>query len=358
MFITKIDKYIIKKFLGTFFFIFILLMSISMVFDLSEKLTEFIERGASWAEIFTVYYSNFIIYFGFQFIFMINFISVIWFTSKMAQNTEIIPILGTGVSFKRFLRPYFLSATVLVIITLIMYNFVLPPSNKLRLEFEERFYRHTFSSTSGKIPLKDGQNILYSQYSSTDNKIKKLTIEQWNGDKLDYILNASEAKGDSSTNNWFLYNYNIRYFGDKNDKYVIGNSVDTVLNFKLTDIIFRENIVEAMNFSELNEFIDQEKLKKSKLVPKYLLDKYNRTAAPFAIYILTFIGALVSSRKSRSGTGGKLALGIIICVIYIFAMKMTTVAALNVGFPPLAAVWLPNVIFLIIALFLYNNASK
>ncbi len=358
MLLTKIDRYIIRKFLGTFVFIFILLMSISMVFDISEKLTDFIDRGASWFEILTVYYSNFIIYFGFQFIFMINFISVIWFTSKMAQNSEIIPILGTGASFNRFLRPYFISSTILVLLTLIMYNFVLPPSNKARLEFEERFYRNSFNPSSGKVQLNNEQNVLYNRYSSGENKIKKLTVEQWEGEKLIYILTAEEAVGDSIENIWHLKNYNVRYFGEKDDRFKVGSSTDTILEFKLTDIIFRENIIEAMNFSELNRFIENEKLKKSKKVPKYLLDKHNRIAAPFAIYILTLIGVVVSSRKTRGGMGANLALGIIICVIYIFAMKMTTVAALNVGFPPLAAVWLPNVIFLGIAILLYQKASK
>jgi len=358
MILTKIDKYIIKKFLGTFFFIFILIMSISMVFDLSEKVTVFFERGASWFEILTIYYSNFVIYFGFQFIFMINFISVIWFTSKMAQNSEIIPILGTGASFNRLLRPYFISSTILVIITLIMYNFVLPPSNKQRLEFEEQFYRVSFSPSAGKVQLENGQNILYKRYIGKENKINELVIEQWDDEKLVYILNAKHAIGDSTTNQWYLEKYNIRHFREKDDIYMLGEETDTILGFKLTDIIFRENIVETMNFSQLNAFIESEKLRNSKQVPKYLLDKYNRIAAPFAIYILTLIGMVVSSKKTRGGTGANVAIGIILCVTYIFAMKMTTVAALNVNFDPLIASWLPNIIFLFIAIFLYKQASK
>ena len=358
MFLTKIDKYIIRKFLGTFFFIFLLIMSISMVFDLSEKITEFIDRGASWTEIMTVYYSNFIIFFGFQFIFMINFISVIWFTSKMAQNSEIIPILGTGISFNRLLRPYFISATVLVVITLLMYNFVLPPSNKMRLDFEEKYYKNTFNPLSGKVQLNNGQHILYDRYSSKDNKVTRLTVEQWDGEKLVSVLKAAHAFGDSTSNNWQLKNYNVRYIFDRDDRFIAGKSIDTTLDFKLTDIIFRESIIEAMNFSELNSFIESEKLKNSKQVPRYELDKYNRIAAPFAIYILTLIGMVVSSKKTRGGTGANIAMGIIICVIYIFAMKMTTVAAMNVGFKPVFAVWLPNIIFLGIAIILYRRALR
>jgi len=239
-----------------------------------------------------------------------------------------------------------------------MYNFVLPPSNKKRLEFEEQFYRASFNPSSGKIQLENGQNVLYSRYNGETRTMYKLTIQQWNDYDLKYVITASEAIGDSVTNNWKLSNVKYRIFGRRDDNLKLYNELDTNLTFKLSDIIFRENIVEAMNFAELNEFIDSEKQKKSKLVPKYLLDKYNRFAAPFAIYILTFIGVLVSSKRSRSGTGGKLALGIMLCVAYIFAMKMATVAALNVGFDPLVATWVPNIIFLIISLFLYRNVTK
>ena len=357
MIITKIDKYIIKKFLGTFFFIFILLMSISMVFDIAEKLTEFLDRDASWYDIFTVYYSNFIIYYGFQFVYMINFISVIWFTSKMAQNTEIIPILSAGVSFNRFLRPYFISATLLVLLTIIMYNFVLPPSNKARLEFEENYYRTHFS-TRGVVRVNPNEMVRFASYDVYNHEVNDLQIETWKGDSLASLLNAKKAKGDSLSDLWHLKFYNVRIFGDLNDQYYEGTEIDTNLTFKITELIYRDNIVEAMNFKELNEFIEKEKARNSSNVPTYLLIKYNRFAAPFAIYILTLIGVSVSSRKSRGGLGANIAIGLGICLLYVFSMKMTSVAALNVGFSPLMAVWLPNIIFAVVAVYLYKIAPK
>ena len=357
MFITKIDKYIIKKFLGTFFFIFILLMSISMVFDIAEKITEFLDRDASWYDIFTIYYSNFIIYYGFQFVYMINFISVIWFTSKMAQNTEIIPILSAGVSFNRFLRPYFISATILVILTIVMYNFVLPPSNRARLEFEENYYRTHFS-TRGVVRVNPNEMVRFASYDVFDHEVNDLQIETWSGDSLSSLLNAKKATGDSLSNSWHLKFYNVRIFGDFNDQYYEGTEVDTNLSFKITELIFRDNIVEAMNFQQLNEFIEAEKARNSSNVPHYLLIKYNRFAAPFAIYILTLIGVSVSSRKSRGGLGANIAIGLSICLLYVFSMKMTSVAALNVGFSPLMAVWIPNIIFAIVGIFLYKIAPK
>lgn len=358
MLFTKIDKYIIKKFLGTFFFIFVLLMSISMVFDVADKLPEFIERDAPWSEIILIYYSNFVIYYGFQFIYMLNFISVIWFTSKMAQNTEIVPILSSGTSFNRFLRPYFFSASVLVILTILMYNFVLPSSNKSRLEFEEKYWRTHFSHSSGQRQITPGVMVSYGSYNIEDQTITNLTVETWNGEKIESILKSYKAVGDSTTKVWQITNFNIREFGERDDKFYLGNQVDTTLTFNLTDLIYRDNIVEAMNFKELNVFIKKERLRNSDRIPHYLIEKYNRFAAPFAIYILTLIGVSVSSKKSRGGLGINIAIGLSICVLYIFSMKMTTVAALNVGFSPLAAVWLPNIIFAFIAFWLYKIAPK
>jgi len=358
MLFTKIDKYIIKKFLGTFFFIFVLLMSISMVFDVSEKLPEFIERDAPLSEILLIYYSNFIIYYGFQFIYMLNFISVIWFTSKMAQNTEIVPILSSGTSFNRFLRPYFFSATVLVVLTILMYNFVLPSSNKARLDFEEKYWRTNFANTSGKKQVNPGVMVSFGSYDIENQTITNLAIETWEGEKLESILKAYKAKGDSTTNAWNISNFNVRVFGERDDLFYIGNNVDTSFNFSLTDLIYRDNVIEAMNFKELNAFIKKERLRNSDRIPRYLIEKYNRFAAPFAIYILTLIGVSVSSKKSRGGLGINIAIGLSICVLYIFSMKMTTVAALNVGFSPLAAVWLPNIVFACIGLWLYKIAPK
>ncbi len=357
MLFTKMDTYIIKKFLGTFFFIFILLMSISMVFDIAEKLPEFLDRDASWLDIFTIYYSNFFIYYGFQFIYMLNFISVIWFTSKMAQNTEIVPILSTGASFNRFLRPYFFSASILVVLTILMYNFVLPPSNKARLDFEESYWRDSFS-VSGRKQVNQGEIVSYGSYTAENQIIRNLKVEKWKGDSLSSILNAEVAIGDSISNNWNISFYKVRVFGEKNDQFYIGSKTDTLLNFNLTDLIYRDNVIEAMNFSELNAFIEEEKLKNSDRIPIYLIEKYNRFAAPFAIYILTLIGVSVSSRKSRGGLGINIAIGLSICVLYIFSMKMTTVAALNMGFSPLAAVWIPNIIFSVVAFWLYKIAPK
>lgn len=335
-----------------------LLMSIAMVFDLSEKLNELIDNGAPWSEIIGIYYVNFFIFFGVQFSYMLNFLSVIWFTSKMANNTEVVPILSAGVGFNRFLRPYIISSLILVVWAILMYNYVLPASNNLRLEFEEKYYRSKTSKANQHIQISQSEIVYYYSYNGETRDITNLNYEKWEGDSLDYILTAGHAEGDSLTRDWTLLNYEIRYFGDFNDRIVKKARTDTTLSFGLSDLVFRSNVIEAMNNRELDAFIKEQEERGSESIPKFLIEKHKRWASPFAILILTVIGVSVSSKKSRGGLGMNLAIGLSICVLYIFSMQMTTVAAMNVGFTPVLAVWLPNIIFAFIALFLLKIAPK
>ncbi|MBN4072817.1 LptF/LptG family permease [Crocinitomix catalasitica] len=358
MILTTLDKFIIKKFLGTFVFMLILLMSISIVFDLSEKLNELIANGAPWSEIIVTYYGNFFLYYGVQFSYLLNFISVIWFTSKMANNTEIVPILSAGIGFNRFLRPYFISSAILVVVTILMYNYVLPHSNKARIEFEEIYYRIKIHKSNIRMQISEDEILFFGNYNANSQIIRKFRIEKWADDTLVSIISAERAYGDSLTNEWRLEQFEKRTFGSFHDDVKIGNALDTTLSFSVSDLVFRPNVIEAMNNEELNRFIEEQTAKGSDRVPMYLIEKHKRWASPFAIFILTLIGVSVSSRKARGGLGVNIALGLSICVLYIFAMQITTVAALNVGFTPVLAVWLPNIIFLFVAYFLYRIAPK
>jgi lipopolysaccharide export system permease protein len=356
--LTKMDRYIIRKFLGTFFFMLILLMSISIVFDLSEKLNELIHNGAPWSEIIITYYGNFFLYYGVQFSYLITFISVIWFTSKMANNTEIVPILSAGVGFNRFLRPYFIGAGVLVILTILMYNYVLPGSNKARIDFEETYYRLALHKNNMRIQISEDEILCFVNYNPNSQIVRKMRIEKWADDTLVSIISAERGYGDSLTNEWRLEQYEKRAFGTFHDKVIMGPLLDTALSFSVRDLVFRPNVIEAMNNEELDKFIREQEAKGSDKVPIYLIEKHKRWASPFAIFILTFIGVSVSSKKARGGLGVNIAIGLSICVMYIFAMQITTVAAINVGFTPFLAVWLPNIIFAVIAYFLYRIAPK
>ncbi len=354
-----LDRYIIRKFLSTFFFMLGIIMLLAMVFDLSEKLSEFIDNRAPFSAIFLDYYLNFILFYGNLFSSMIIFVSVIWFTAKLAQDTEIIPMWNSGKPFSRFLRPYMIAATVLMLISLVMNHFILPKSNRVRLDFEERYYRESMSVSDYYAEYPGNQVVYFSSYYQDENRANDFTLEQWSEDhKLRYFIRCRNAVNIPGTYKWRLTDYYERYVGYPNDVMREGNIKDTVFKFHIEEMTPRENIAEAMTYSELSEFIKREKGKGSGFVPMYEIELYQRTSYPFATYVLTIIGVAVSSRKKRGGIGVNISIGLMIIFIYIFAMKITTVAAMNVGFPASIAVWVPNLIFAGIAYILYKFAQK
>ncbi len=354
-----LDKYIIKKFLTTFFFMLGIIMLLSMVFDMSERLSEFIEKKASIYIVITEYYFPFLVHYGNMFSSLIIFVSVIWFTAKMAQDSEIIPILNSGITFSRFLKPYMIAATFLMVITLMMNHYVLPISNKVMLNFENKYYRDGVHVENYHAEFPHNISLSISSYVSENNVANDFIFEQTDKkDRSIYFLKARYAINKLGTNKWKLKDYYERKVGDTNDVIVNGKEKDTIFEFRIGDIAQRENIAETMTYSELSQFIKSEKLKGSANIPDYEIIFYERTSLPFATYILTIIGVSVSSRRKRGGVGINIALGLGIIFIYIFAMKVTNVAALNVGFPAYIAVWIPNVIFAVVAFFLYRHAKR
>ena len=358
-----LDRYIIKKYLVTFFFMLGVIMLLAMVFDLSEKLGDFIDKQASLKSIIFEYYFNFVIYFGNLFSPLIVFVAVIWFTAKMAQNSEIIPMINSGRPFRRILRPYMIGATILMLISLTLNHIVLPISNKSRLQFEENYYRNVRTVSDYFAEFPDNKVVYFDSYRSDQHKATGFVIE--NRDKnnnLVSVLKADQAFNADSTNNWELVGYHIRYIGTPNDSLIIspsaGHQLDTIFPFQLSDMSQRETVVQTMGYSELKEFIKKEKARGASNVAFDEIELYQRTSFPFATYVLTLIGLAVSSRKSRGGIGVNIAVGLFLVFIYIFAMKVTSVAAQNVGFPSFLAVWIPNFIFGILGIILYRLAPK
>lgn len=358
--LKKLDWYIIRKFLSTFFFMLGVIMLLAMVFDISERLTEFISNKASISAILFDYYLNFIIYYGNTFSSMIIFVSVIWFTAKMAQESEIIPMMFSGKPFTRILRPYMVAATFLMLLSLVLNHFILPISNQKRLDFEERYYRDRLRVEDYHAEYPDNKLVYFTSYSSDDNLVTEFKIEQWskNNQTVTSFLYAGTAQNTIGTNKWRLNNYYIRHVGATNDSIESGLVKDTVLPFRIEEMAIRDNRAETMSYSKLKDFIRKEKEKGSENIPMYEIELYRRTSYPFATYVLTLIGVAVSSKKSRGGIGVNIAIGLGFVFIYIFAMKVTTVAAINVGFPTIIAVWIPNILFGIAGLYLYRIAPK
>jgi len=357
--LSILDKYIIRKFLSTFFFMLGIIMLLAMVFDIAERMSEFLGNKATISDIVFGYYMNFLLYYGNTYSSMIIFIAVIWFTAKMAQDTEIIPILNSGRPFNRFLRPYIISATILMLISLVMNHFVLPISNKVRLDFEEKYYRDAHHIEDYHAEFPGNRVVYYSSFNGADNVINDFVVEQWsNENEIKHFIKARTAQNIANTKKWVLIDYYEKYYSDTSDRIIEGKKKTIEFEFALEDMTSRDNVVSSLTYGELKKFIKRERAKGSSNIPTFELELYQRTTLPFSTYILTIIGVSVASRKKRGGIGVNIAIGLGIVFIYIFAMKVTAVAAVNIGLPTIIASWVPNAIFCGIAYILYRNATR
>ncbi|MDD5506907.1 MAG: LptF/LptG family permease [Bacteroidales bacterium] len=355
-----IDYYIIKKFLGTFFYAIALLIVIVIVFDLSEKIDNFLKTKPSVYEIFFSYYLNFIPYFVNLFVYLFTFISVIFFTSKMASNTEIIAILSNGISFGRLLRPYFIAAVFLALMSFVLANFVIPITNRKLQAFEDRYLHNPRSNRDTDIHMKlDPQTYTYVESFNAANNIGyKFSLEKISDSGLYYKLTSEKVQWDSTSGAWKAQNYYLREF--KGEDHIIekGKEIDLAIGLKPEDFTIKKDDLKTMNFIRLNEFIKEERMKGSKNVNTFLIEKYKRVADPFATLILTFIGVAVSSRKVRGGIGMHLGIGITITFAYILFLQISTVFATMGNLSPIIAAWIPNIIFGLMALFMIRVAPK
>jgi lipopolysaccharide export system permease protein len=290
---------------------------------------------------------------------MFIFLSVIWFTAKMAQDTEIIPIWFSGRPIARFLRPYFIGATVLTLFSLLLNHFIVPRTNKVRLAFEEKYYRDVMNVNDYQAEYPGNELVYFSNYSGNDHRVHDLTIQKWNAQQdPTYFLRARFATNEPGTNKWVLTDYYEKSYAFPKGRLIHGAHKDTTFSYRIDEMAQRENAAQALTFSELKAAIEREKLKGSTLVPEFQIELYQRTSYPFASYILTIIGVSVASQKKRGGIFINVAIGLALVLVYIFAMKMLTVAAIKVGFPALLAVWIPNLLFAGIAFIFYRLAQK
>ena len=356
-----IDLYIIRKFLGTFFYSIVLILAIAVIFDLSEKIDDFIESSAPAKEVVLDYYLNFIPYFAVLFSSLFTFISVIFFTSKMAYNTEIIAILSSGVSFRRLLLPYFISASIITIFAYTLSNFVIPKSNKIKLDFEEKYIHkrpQTFNRKNIHKQVVPGVFVYLESYSTVSNTGYFFSIEKFENGQMVSKTMADQIFWDTTKTTWIMRRYYTRNIDGLKETVIEGNTKDTLIKLTPADFSRRLNAVEAMTFRELNEFIDVSRMQGETNLTVYLIERYKRSAFPFSTFILTLIGVTVSSQKVRGGIGTQLGTGLGISFAYILFMQFSSQFAIGGSLPPLLAVWLPNIIFAVIALFLYKLAPK
>ena len=357
----KLDLYIMRKFLGTFFFSLILILCIVVIFDLSEKLEKFLERDAPVSAIIFDYYKNFIPYFANLFSSLFIFISVIFFTSKMAYDSEIIAILSTGISFRRFLVPYLFSASIIAIFSFVLSAYIIPNANKERIEFEKRYVNKRYANTEQNIhrQIAPGSYIYMSSYSVANNVGYDFSIENFKGDTLVSKLTSARVVWDSKKGHWSIHKWKMRVIDGDTEVYTTGERIDTIMPFAPSE--FSENpkkIREQLTYPELEEYIERMKLRGSSNIVEFQIEKYKMISNAFATFILTLIGVSIASRKIRGGMGFHLGLGLLISFSYILFMQFSTVFATNGNMNPLLAVWLPNILFTVVGVFVYRTAPK
>ena len=357
-----IDYYIIKKFLGTFFFSLVLILTIAVVFDFSEKIDEFMEKEAPASKIIFDYYLNFIPYFATLFSPLFVFITVIFFTSKMAYNTEIVAILNSGMSFRRMMWPYFVSALFIVAFTFILTNFIIPTSNQKRLEFEHRYYKPRYNVNQQHTIHRQVYKNVYmymESYNPVNQSGRNFTIERFDENlRLVSKLSSALVKWDSTAGKWSAWDYYIRDIGDSVETLTTGRRIDTTLIITPADFSRSAEFVGTMTFRELYDYIDLLRLQGSDELKIFLVEKHKRYAVPFSVFILALIGVSLSSRKVRGGIGMQIGIGLLLSFTYILFLQFASQFSLKGNLDPMLAMWLPNIVYSVIAFVLYRLAPK
>jgi lipopolysaccharide export system permease protein len=354
------DVYIIKKFLGTYFFAIALIIGISIVFDLSEKIDNYMENEAP-ARAVVVFYLNFIPYFANLLSSLFTFIAVIFFTSKMAYNSEIIAILSNGVSFRRILVPYFISAAFIAVLSFVLMSYVIPHANERRLNFEYTYLKESPYKIERNLHMQidTGVYIYMRNYRPNIDRGYKFSMEKFEDNQLKSKLMAENIQWDSTSKKWTIKDYYIRQITPADhDSIITGSSMDTTLSMKPSDFGQYTDIVKTMNMPELNSFIEKKRIQGAENLEAYLIEKHRRFSYPFSTFILTLIGVFLSSKKLRGGMGMQIGIGITLSFAYILFMRFATMFALRGGIEPFIAVWIPNIIFALIALSLYRFAPR
>ncbi|WP_231465190.1 MULTISPECIES: LptF/LptG family permease [unclassified Pedobacter] len=360
--IKIIDRFIIGKYLGTFVYTLAIFVVIIVVFDLSEKLDDFLKSGLSFWGVLTKYYAGSIPFYINMLSPLINFIAVIFFTAKMADQTEIVPILSGGVSFNRFLWPYFISASVIFSANLLSNLYILPYTNTLKNSFENTYVKRNDPSTKANIHMKlDNKTYIYIQ--SFDNKTNygyRFSLDNFDGDVLTKKIIAENIKWDSTKRKWQLSNYTIRNINGLKESMIYGSGKlkDTILDMRPDDFSAYDNVVQNLSTTELSEKIRKEKIRGTGIMNDLKFEQYKRYLHPLSAFVLTLIGVALSSRKVRGGVGVSLGIGIFFSFAYIVFNQFTQMFSTKGGLPPFIAVLSPTIVFGLLGFFLLKRAPK
>ncbi len=358
--LSILDRYILKKYLGTFTLLLLLFIPIGITVHLAEKIDKILDNEVPLTEVM-IYLYNFTIYFANLLFPLFLFLSVIWFTSKLANNTEVIAFLSSGVSYYRFLRPYIIGATIVCIAALIFSMYLAPKASKGFNEFSYNYLKkgkQDRDQSNVYTQINENDYIYVSYFNVTDKVGSNFTLEHFEGNKMTYKISAGQIKYNEKDSTYSLFQYHKRKIGEFEDVLESKPKLDTVFSFALEDLTPVTYIAETLNFTELNDFIKKEKARGSSYINRYEVVRYKRWSLPVSAYILTIIAVAVSSVKRRGGMGLNLAIGISIGMIFVFFDKVFGTMAEQSDFSPLIATWFPNFVFAILAIYLLRNAKR
>lgn len=356
-----LDWYILKKFLMSFVYVVLILVSILCVIDFTEKSDDFIRANLPYSQVFKEYYFNYIPYIANMFSPISIFIATVFVTARLATHTEIIAILSSGVSFKRMMVPYLIGSTLAGIVIFFMIGWVIPDANKVRINFENQYLKNQFYYNGQNVHMKIAPDtyVYLESYNNTVNTGYQFTLETISNQKLVSKLKSKLLVWQPDKEKWLMDEYSIRSFDAQGKETVVfGANKDTTINLSPKDFANNYMLHETFTLTELNAYIQDLKEKGAENIETYLTEKYERFTYPFAIIILTMIGVIASARKSREGSGKEIAFGFLLAVVYIlFVLVSQTFSNLG-SMGPLMASWLPNIIFSVIGLIMYKNVPK
>ena len=355
--LKKIDIYIIKKFLGTYFFAIALIISIAVVFDINEKLDSFL--NAPLKAIVVDYYLNFIPYFANLFSPLFTFIAVIFFTSKLADNSEIIAKLSSGISFRRLMIPYMISAAIIAGVTFYLNSYVIPPANVTRIEFQNKYVKNKKVDYASNIQLQVEPGVIayMSRYDNNTKTGYRFSLEKFEGKILKSRLTAQTVTYDSAYH-WIIKDYMIRNFNGMREELTRGSRLDSIITIEPSDFLISRYDSELMTTSALKTYIDRQKKRGVANIKDFEIEYEKRFAMTAASFILTVIGMSLSSRKVKGGMGVNIGIGLLLSFSYILFSTVSSTFAVSGATSPRVAVWLPNIVYSIIAVYLYRKAPK
>ena len=361
--LTRLDRYIIGKFLGTYFFSIALILSIAVVFDLNENIDNFVEHNAPVKAVIFDYYFNFIPYFANLFSALFVFIAVIFFTSKLAENSEIIAMFSCGMSLKRLMRPYMISAAVIACLSYGLSSYVIPRGSLERLEFEDQYRKKKKVDYARNVQMAVEPDVIayIERYEDFNKTGYRFSLDKFEDKKLVSHLTARSITYDTvggAQNKWKLKDYMIRNLEGQREIITSGKSMDTIIAMEPADFLIMKNQQETMTSPQLQAYIAKQKARGIANIKEFEIEYHKRIAMAFAAFILTTIGLTLSCKKTKGGMGLNLGLGLALSFSYILFQTVSSTFAVNGNVPPIIAVWIPNLLYACIAVFLYVKAPK